>query len=92
LVLEQLGNHADAEGSLRRAIYLDRQSIQAHYHLALLLRSRGDLRPARRSFDNTLGLLEFQRDDEILIDGDGVTVAKLKKLVRSQMEALGEQI
>ncbi len=42
LILEQMNRHAEAEQSLRRAIYLDRQFIMAHYHLGLFLQNRGD--------------------------------------------------
>lgn len=91
LVFEQAGNRSESERSLRRAIYLDRQSALSHYHLGSLLRSRGDLRQARRSFGNALELLNSRSDREILADADGLTVAELKKLVRMQMETLREK-
>lgn len=88
LVLEQMGEYAESERSLRRAIYLDRQAVLAHYHLALLLRSRGDLRQAERYFKNCLELLEAMPANEALADADGITALELKNLAQTQIECL----
>jgi chemotaxis protein methyltransferase CheR len=92
LVQEQLRNYAEAERSLRRAIYLDRQAVPAHYHLGLLLRSHGDVRQAERCFNNALDLLVSLAGDEILADADGITVAELRKLARTQIESLKARV
>ncbi len=91
LVLEQLGDYAESERSLRRAIYLDRRAIPAHYHLGLLLRSHGDLRQAERCFNNALDLLSPLAGDEILADADGITAVELRELARTQIESLKER-
>ena len=88
LVLEQMGNSAEAEQSLRKAIYLDRQAVLAHYHLGLLLRSRGDLRQAERCFNNALNVLSRLSGDQIFTDADGITVFELRKLAQMQVENL----
>lgn len=88
LVMEQIGDHAEAERSLRRAIYLDRQAALAHYHLGLVLQAGGDLRQAIRCFDNALQALSNQAGDAILPDADGLTVADLSKLARMRVDAL----
>jgi chemotaxis protein methyltransferase CheR len=92
LIQEQLRKHAKAEQSLRRAIYLDRQSALAHYYLGLFLQSRGDPRQAERSFENVLDLLRPQPDIDIFDDADGVTVAEFKKLATKQLEILRERL
>jgi chemotaxis protein methyltransferase CheR len=92
LVLEQMGNYAESERSLRKAIYLDRQAVLAHYHLGLLLRSQGDLRQAERSFNNALNLLAPLSGDEILTDADGITVLELRKMAQMQIESLRVQV
>jgi chemotaxis protein methyltransferase CheR len=88
LVLEQMQKHADAERSLRRAIYLDRQFVLPHYYLGLLLQSRGDARQAAHSFQNALELLSRRSGNEVLADADGITVAEMTKLARMQLEIL----
>jgi chemotaxis protein methyltransferase CheR len=92
LVLEQMRRHAEAEQSLRRAIYLDRQSALAHYYLGLFLQSRGDFHEAARSFENALDLLDPRDDADIFADADGITVVELKKLARMHLEILREPV
>jgi tetratricopeptide (TPR) repeat protein len=81
-----------AESSLRKALYLDRQSVLAHYYLGLLLQSRGYPRHAARCFENTLNLLESRHDAHIFTDADGVTAIELKKLAAMHLEILRTQV
>jgi chemotaxis protein methyltransferase CheR len=91
LVLEQMGRHAQAERSLRRAIYLDRHYVLAHYYLGLFLQARGDPDQAARSFENALALLRSRSDAETFADADGITAAELRKLAAMQIETLLER-
>jgi chemotaxis protein methyltransferase CheR len=91
LILEQMNRYAEAEQSLRRAIYLDRQFIMAHYHLGLFLQDRGDPRRAVRSFENVLELLDGQGEAGTIADGDGITAAELKQSARIHIETLQER-
>lgn len=91
LILKQMTRQAEAERSLRRAIYLDRRSILAHYYLGLLLQTRGESVQAVRSFENTLDLLCSRSEGEVLVNADGMTVADLKKLAKMQIEILSEK-
>jgi chemotaxis protein methyltransferase CheR len=92
LILEQMNRHAEAEQSLRRAIYLDRQFIMAHYHLGLFLQNRGDPRRAVRSFENVLELLDRQSEAVTIADGDGITAAELKQSARIHAGNLRERL
>jgi chemotaxis protein methyltransferase CheR len=91
LILEHMAKHPEAEQSLRKAIYLDRQFVLAHYYLGLLLQSRDDTRQAERSFKNTLDLLLPRCDADTFVDADGITVAELRKLAEIQLEILGDR-
>jgi chemotaxis protein methyltransferase CheR len=88
LVLDQMHRGAEAERSLRRATELDRQSVLPQYYLGLFLQSRRHLRPAARSFESALELLNLRRDADIFVDADGITVAQLKRLVTSHLSGL----
>jgi len=92
LVLEQLRRHAEAERSLRRAIYLDRQAVLPHYYLGLFLQSKGDLRLAARSFENATDLLAQRGDTERFPDADGITTAELRRLAAMHLEILRERV
>jgi chemotaxis protein methyltransferase CheR len=91
LILGQMRKQGEAEKSLRRAIYLDRQFVLGHYYLGLFLQSQGDSRQAARSFENTLELLRSRRDADVLADADGITVAELTKLAQIHLEILKER-
>jgi chemotaxis protein methyltransferase CheR len=91
LVMEQMRNHTQAEASLKRAIYLDRQSVLAHYYFGLFSQSRGDLRRAGRSFQNALDLLRAKNDEVTFPDADGITASELRKLAAMQLDMLGDQ-
>ena len=88
LALEQVGRHAETEQALRRAIYLDRGFVLAHYHLGLFLQRRGDGRGAGRSFENALRLLSRMDPARPFEDGDGIRVAELKALTEMHLEVL----
>jgi chemotaxis protein methyltransferase CheR len=82
LILERTGSAGEAEKSVRRALYLDRNSAPAHYRLGLLLQLRGDRRQAERCFANALTALEGRAGNETLPDLDAITVAQLRNAVR----------
>jgi chemotaxis protein methyltransferase CheR len=89
LILEHTGAHADAERSLRRAIYLDRGFALAHYHLGLSLHAAArDPAQARKAFENVLQLLKGKPEDELVEYADGMSVAELRELARIRMELL----
>jgi chemotaxis protein methyltransferase CheR len=88
LAAEQQGHRAEVEPALRRAIYLDRDFVLAHYHLGLVLERAGDRHAARRSFGNVLALLERGDDPDFLPDADGLTVGSLRQLTRMHLEVL----
>ncbi|MBI3697472.1 MAG: protein-glutamate O-methyltransferase CheR [Acidobacteria bacterium] len=88
LVLEQLGQPGPAEWSLRRALYLDRRFVLAHYHLGLLLLRKKQSPAAARAFENVLELLAARDAAECLPDADGMTAADLRELAAMQLEVL----
>lgn len=90
LILEHLGRDAESEQALRRAVYLDRNSALAHYHLALRQQKNSDRRGASRSFENVLRLLSQVEPGHVFSDADGITAGELRELARSQAEALNK--
>jgi chemotaxis protein methyltransferase CheR len=88
LAAEQQGHQAEIEPALRRAIYLDRDFVLAHYHLGLVLQRKRDGQAAQRSFRNVLVLLQNRDESEIFPDADGLTVGALLQLTRMHLEVL----
>jgi chemotaxis protein methyltransferase CheR len=91
LILEQMRRHADAEKSLRQAIYLDQRSVLAHYYLGLFLQSRKESRQAARSFERALDLLRSWPGSDSFPDADGISAAEIKKLAAMHLEILRER-
>jgi chemotaxis protein methyltransferase CheR len=88
LVLEQVGAWGEAEQSLRRAIYLDRDFVLAHYHLGLFWQKRGKSREAVRSFQNVLALLEKAGPEQCFAEADGLSAPALQEMARMHLEVL----
>jgi chemotaxis protein methyltransferase CheR len=87
-LIQEHQRDAEAAGrSLRRALYLDRSFVLAHYHLGICLQQASPAQ-ARKSFENTLRLLAGRPEDEILEHGDGITVAELRDLAKMHVELL----
>jgi chemotaxis protein methyltransferase CheR len=88
LVTDQLGDAKRAKEFLRKALYLDREFVLAHYHIGLALKREHDSRQAARHFRVVLELLE--RVPERLREDKDITAVELKALAKLQLEALAE--
>jgi chemotaxis protein methyltransferase CheR len=88
LVLEQMGLHIETECALRRAVYLDRNFVLAHYYLGLCLQKKRDTRGATRSFQNVLNFLPQVDTNQTFPYGDGITAADLRELTEMNLEVL----
>ena len=80
LILEQMNHHGDAEQAFRRALYLDRHFVFAHYHLALLLRKTGNRAGSMQSLNNVRGLLSAMSPRQPIAEADGLTADELGQL------------
>jgi len=74
---DALGDGATAEAGYRRAVYLERGFVMAHYLLGRLCLSAGRMADARRSLANAARLAEAMPGDAALAEGDGMTAADL---------------
>jgi chemotaxis protein methyltransferase CheR len=88
MLLEQMNRHDLAEGSLRRAIRLDRRCVLAHYVLAQVYQKQARHPEAAQSYADTLALLAGLDDAASIPEADDMTVADLRELTRMQMETL----
>ncbi|MCU1234661.1 MAG: Chemotaxis protein methyltransferase [Candidatus Solibacter sp.] len=89
MLLEQTGQGVGVKRSLRRAVYLDRNFLLAHYYLGLALAKGSQPRPAAHSLENVLKLAAGLRDEQAVEYGDGLTVAGLKQLAKMHLQNLG---
>jgi chemotaxis protein methyltransferase CheR len=83
MILHELGEGVAGADALRRTIYLDHTFVMAHVALADLSRRLGRTDESSRHFRNATHLLRTRRQDEIVPESDGLTVARLVELIDS---------
>jgi chemotaxis protein methyltransferase CheR len=81
LILQEQKRPADALDALRRAVYLDPRLALGRFSLAVLFASTGQPARAEKELDTLTALLGARDREELLDDGDGVTVGRLLELV-----------
>jgi chemotaxis protein methyltransferase CheR len=87
LLLEQ-GREEEAVQAVRRVIYLDRSLAVGHFTLGALLRGRGDLAGARRSYRNARDLCAARPPDEAVPFGDGEPAGRLAEAAAAELAIL----
>ncbi|WP_239031706.1 CheR family methyltransferase [Geomonas diazotrophica] len=91
MILEQLGDDAGAEASLKRALYLDHDYLLAYFALGNLCRKRGEFRDAAQSFANALRLLQRHDPAEVLPEAEGITAGMLTQLIKGMIAGLNRR-
>lgn len=88
LIQEHMGHGDVAEEQIKKAIYLDRTFILAHYHYGLLLHKKRKTPSAGRCFRNALKLLSQKPRENPIEDADGITAGELIELTEMHLEIL----
>ncbi|WP_415388742.1 CheR family methyltransferase [Roseomonas sp. BN140053] len=81
LAARGLGLPEEAERAFRRAIYLNKRFVAAHYQLGLLLLDTGRAEAGQRALDNAARLAAPLPDEAVLEETDGMTAATLRRRV-----------
>ncbi|OAN53711.1 chemotaxis protein [Paramagnetospirillum marisnigri] len=89
MIHEQVGEAAECEKALRRAIYLDRKLVLPHYHLGLFLLRGDDMAAAAKAFRNVQDLLRGMSDELSVADGDKITVGQMREAVDMHLKLIG---
>jgi chemotaxis protein methyltransferase CheR len=86
LILQATGRPEPAAAALRRCVYADEHFVLGHFALANLLARLGQTSRARKALDTVTRLLAGQPRDELIAEGDGLTVGRLLELAAVQKE------
>lgn len=86
MILQEQGDLRGAVLSLRRVLYLDRNSVLAHVGLGNLAVRLGTPGVSRRHFENALSLLRSYPPEEALPESDGMTAGRLADIITSTMQ------
>ena len=82
---QEAGEVATAIQGIRRTIYLAPESAAAHFALGSLLLRTGRSRPARKSLEAALQLLESRANEELVEWSGGLTAGRLKEAARAHL-------
>lgn len=82
VIAAAIGLHDAAEDAFRKALYIDKAFVMAHYHLGLLLIERGRRDLGRRCIANAAGLASSLPENAELPEGDGMTAGMLRDNAR----------
>lgn len=88
-LLLDLHRHAEAAGSARRAIYVDRGLAVAHFLLGMALSRLADVDGSRRAFGNARDLCARMGREALVPLGDGQSAGRLAEAAATQLERLG---
>ena len=88
MMLMETGMTDKAKESFKKALYLDKGFLMAHFSLANILKSENNYASARREYRNTLNCLPSQNPDDIVAYGGGFNNAALISACKSNLETL----
>ena len=86
IVLQEQGRLEDALEAFRRSIFLDQTFVLGHFAAAGLFARTGQSARARKSLATVAELLSGKPADQLLPEGDGLTVGRLQELVALQQQ------
>ena len=73
------------EAALRKVIYLNRDFIEAHFHLALLQLRLGKVKPGLKSLENALSAAGRTDPERELHHAVGMTVGRFAEVVKNEI-------
>jgi chemotaxis protein methyltransferase CheR len=85
MIYQQQGLLEMALDALKKTIYLDRNFVLAHYNIAQIYYRQNELTLASKSLQNVQRLLEGKVREELIPEGDGLIVGRLRELVETQL-------
>ncbi len=80
-ILEEQKQVEEARVSLKRALYLDRNFVLAHFALANLSLRSGKVADARKHFSNVAEILSGYKLDDIIPESEGITAGRLAEII-----------
>jgi chemotaxis protein methyltransferase CheR len=86
LILQEQGRLEEAIDAVRRSCFLDPTFVLGHFAVAGLFGRTGQGARARKSLDTVAHLVEGRPENELLPEGDGLTVGRLLDLVSLQRQ------
>lgn len=86
LAAMESGRHAEAMQNLKRVLYLQPDSIIAHYLMGVAHSAQGNRHAASKQFEMAHRLLDRLADEDVVPESDGISAAYLRASVQAFCE------
>ena len=80
-ILDEQKRFEEVGVSLRKALYLDRNFVLAHFALANLSLRAGKTADARKHFGNVTEILSGYKPDDVIPESEGITAGRLAEII-----------
>jgi chemotaxis protein methyltransferase CheR len=81
-IFQEQGAIDEAIKSLKRALYINPDFVLAYFTLGNLNFSQNKFKESEKHYENALALLHDYRNDEILLESEGINAGRLKEIIR----------
>jgi len=85
-ILQELDRGHEAIKSLKQAIYIDPNYIMGHFTLGNLFFHQGNIKDAKRYFNNALELLNTSLNDDIPAESEGLSVQYIREIILTSLK------
>jgi chemotaxis protein methyltransferase CheR len=85
-ILQELEKGNEAIKSLKQSIYIDPDYIMGHFTLGNLFLRQGNIKYAKRYFNNVLELLNTISGDDILAESDGLSANYIRGIILANLQ------
>lgn len=82
-IQSELGKTNEAIESLNKTLFLNPDFSLGHFLLGNILMNQGNKAECKKHFKNTLSSLEKLKPDELIVESDGITVNRIKEIIKS---------
>ncbi len=82
-ILNEIGRTTEAAASFRRAIYVDRDFVLAHFALGSLMCRQGKPEEAEKCFENATLLLKSYGEADTLPESEGISAGRLAEIIET---------
>lgn len=86
LTLIELNNFAEAISALRKVIFLDRNFVEGHFQLGLLLLKMEQYALGMKSLNNALKIIESHDSSQLVPGSEGLTYGRFQQILEAEIE------
>lgn len=87
-ILQELSRPEEAVQALKKALFLNSEFTIAYFTLGNILIALNNIAQAKKNFENALTTIRNANPQDIVPEGEGLTVDRLRQIIRHMMERL----